>query len=139
MSNRSQIGIMLQKRNLLTSGQLQELYRLQQVRKEPFIKLLLEKDWVFRGQDPCAAEKRADARHAALPEFRVDPMMAELVPKSFCERQLVVPLKLEGRRLTLAVADPLDNGLIDDVRFTSGLEIRAVMASPRRRNPQEDR
>ena len=128
VSNRSQIGIMLQKRNLLTSGQLQELYRLQQVRKEPFIKLLLEKDWVSEDKIHALLKSELMLDEVALPEFRVDPMMAELVPKSFCERQLVVPLKLEGRRLTLAVADPLDNGLIDDVRFTSGLEIRAVMA-----------
>jgi type II secretory ATPase GspE/PulE/Tfp pilus assembly ATPase PilB-like protein len=40
----------------------------------------------------------------------------------------VVPLKQEGRRLTLAVADPMDSGLVDDLRFVSGLEIQAVMA-----------
>ncbi|OHC67654.1 MAG: secretion system protein E, partial [Rhodocyclales bacterium GWA2_65_20] len=44
------------------------------------------------------------------------------------ERQLVVPLRLDGRKLTLAMADPLDAGLIDDVRFTAGLELKVVMA-----------
>ena len=39
-----------------------------------------------------------------------------------------MPLKLEGRRLMLAMADPLDEGLIDEVRFTAGLDINAVTA-----------
>src|ERR1019366_3496167 len=45
-TNRSQLGIMLHKKNLLSSSQLQELVRLQETRKEPLIKLLLEKEWV---------------------------------------------------------------------------------------------
>jgi len=63
-----------------------------------------------------------------LPEFRIDPAMAELVPHSFCVRQLVVPLKLEGKRLLLAMADPLDEGLLDEVRFTAGLDLKVVTA-----------
>ncbi len=55
-------------------------------------------------------------------------MLAELIPHSFCQRQLVVPLKLEGRRLLLAMADPLDEGLIDEVRFTAGLDLKVVTA-----------
>jgi len=128
VSNRSQLGIMLHKRNLLTSNQLQELHRVQQTRKEPFIKLLLEKDWVSEDRIRAILRKELLVDEVALAEFQVDRAVAELIPRSFCERQLVVPLKLEGRRLTLAVADPLDSGLVDDVRFTAGLEINAVMA-----------
>jgi type II secretory ATPase GspE/PulE/Tfp pilus assembly ATPase PilB-like protein len=54
--------------------------------------------------------------------------VAALIPHSFCQRQWVVPLKLNGRRLLLAVADPLDSGLLDDLRFVSGLEVQPVMA-----------
>ncbi len=128
VSNRSQLGIMLHKRNLISSNQLQELHRLQQSRKEPFIKLLLEKDWVSEDRIRAILRKELLVDEVALPEFQVDAAVAELIPRSFCERQLVVPLRLDGRRLTLAVADPLDSGLIDDVRFTAGLEINAVMA-----------
>ena len=64
----------------------------------------------------------------ALAEFRVDMVVAELIPRSFCDKQLVVPIKLEGRRLMLAVADPMDSGLLDDVRFTAGLDLKVVMA-----------
>jgi type II secretory ATPase GspE/PulE/Tfp pilus assembly ATPase PilB-like protein/CheY-like chemotaxis protein len=128
VTNRSQLGIMLHKRNLLSVTQLQELIRLQELRKEPLIKLLLEKDWVPERTIREILRKDLMVDEVSLGEFQVDDALAGLIPHSFCERQLVVPLKLEGRRLLLAMADPLDSGLIDDVRFTAGLDLKVVTA-----------
>ena len=127
-TNRSQLGIMLHKKNLLTTAQLQELVRQQELRKEPLIKLLLEKDWVPEKTIRSLLKKDLLIDEVSLAEFQVDSALAELIPHSFCERHLVVPLKLDRRRLMLAMADPLDNGLIDDVRFTVGIELTVVSA-----------
>jgi type II secretory ATPase GspE/PulE/Tfp pilus assembly ATPase PilB-like protein/DNA-binding NarL/FixJ family response regulator len=128
VTNRSQLGIMLHKRNLLSVAQLQELVRLQELRKEPLIKLLLEKDWVPERTIRAILRDDLLVDEVSLAEFQVDEALAGLIPHSFCERQLVVPLKLEGRRLQLAMADPLDSGLIDDLRFTAGLDLNVVTA-----------
>ncbi|MEN6585539.1 MAG: ATPase, T2SS/T4P/T4SS family [Sulfuricella sp.] len=128
VSNRSHLAIMLNKHGLLNGNQVQELHRLQQKNREPVVKLLLDKGWVEERQIRDLLRKELMFEEVALAEFSIDPAVAALIPRSFCERQLVVPLKLEGRRMTLAVADPLDAGLMDDLRFTSGLEIQAVMA-----------
>jgi len=128
VSNRSQLGMMLHKKNLLSSAQLQELTRLQGIHKEPLIKLLLERGWVAEKALRKILREELLVEEVALAEFRVDGVVAELIPRSFCDKQLVVPLKLEGRRLMLAVADPMDAGLIDDVRFTAGLDLKVVMA-----------
>ncbi|OGT03863.1 MAG: secretion system protein E [Gallionellales bacterium RBG_16_57_15] len=129
VSNRSQLAIMLNKKNLLSSQQVQELYRLQQQKKEPIIKLLLERDWVPEKLIHDILRKELLVEEVSLAEFQVDAAIASLIPRSFCERQLVVPLRLEGKRLLLALADPMDVGLLDDLRFVSGLEIQPVMAS----------
>lgn len=129
VSNRSQLAIMLNKKNLLNSQQVQELYRLQQQKKEPLIKLLLERDWVSEKTIHDILRKELLIEEVSLAEFQVDAAVASLIPRSFCERQLVVPLRLEGKRLLLALADPLDVGLLDDLRFVSGLEIQPVISS----------
>lgn len=129
VNNRSQLAIMLNKKNLLNSQQVQELYRLQQQKKEPLIKLLLERDWVSEKDIRDILRKELLMEEVSPAEFQVDPAVASLIPRSFCERQLAVPLRLEGKRLLLALADPLDMGLLDDLRFVSGLEIQPVMAS----------
>lgn len=128
VNNRSQLAIMLNKKNLLNSQQVQELYRLQQQKKEPLIKLLLERDWVSEKDIRDILRKELLMEEVSPAEFQIDAAVASLIPRSFCERQLVVPLRLEGKRLLLALADPLDMGLLDDLRFVSGLEIQPVMA-----------
>ncbi|NMG28740.1 ATPase, T2SS/T4P/T4SS family [Aromatoleum evansii] len=128
VSNRSQLGTMLHKKGLITSTQWQELTRLQGIHKEPLIKLLLERSWVAEKALRKILREDLLVEEVSLGEFRVDPAIAELIPRSFCRKQWVVPLKLEGRRLMLAVADPMDAGLIDDIRFTAGLDLKVVMA-----------
>lgn len=46
------------------------------------------------------------------------------------QNKKLLPLKVEGRRLTVAMADPLDTEAIDDVRFQSGCHVEAVVAAP---------
>src|SRR3569623_2425572 len=128
VTNRSQLAIMLHKRAVLNDAQVQELYKLGQTRKEPLIKLLLEKNWVEERTSRDIFRKDLLVEEVQLAEFQVDPAVAELLPRSFCERQWVMPLKLQGRRLMLAMADPMDQGLIDDLRFISGLEVQPLMA-----------
>ncbi|MBK6630972.1 MAG: Flp pilus assembly complex ATPase component TadA [Betaproteobacteria bacterium] len=129
VSNRSQIAIMLNKKNLLNLAQVQELFRLQQSRREPALRMILERGWVEEKAIHDILRRELLLDEVALDEVSVDPAVASLVPHTICQRQWVVPLKLEGRRLLLAVADPLDAGLLDDLRFITGLELTPVLAS----------
>lgn len=129
VSNRSQLAIMLRKRNLLSDQQIQELYQLQQTRHEPMIKLLLGKGWLAESTIRDVLLKDLLIEEVQLSEININPAIAALLPRSFCERQLVLPIRQEQRRLILAMADPMDMGLIEDMRFSIGLEIHPVMAS----------
>ena len=127
-TNRSQLAIMLHKKGLLTDEQLQELYKVQQNRREPVFKLLQERDWVDEQAIRQILRRDFLVEDVALAEFSVELAAAELVPRSYCEHHLVVPLKIEDRRILVAVADPLDDGLKEDLQFVTGLEVRNVMA-----------
>jgi type II secretory ATPase GspE/PulE/Tfp pilus assembly ATPase PilB-like protein/DNA-binding response OmpR family regulator len=129
VSNRSQLAIMLHKRNLLNDKQLQEIHRLQQTKKLPTIKVLLDKEWVPEEKIRAILKKDLLIDEVSLSEFQIDSAICSLIPHRFCERQLIIPLKLEKKRLLLAMADPMDMGLIDDLCFNTGLEIQAVMAN----------
>ncbi|GMR19472.1 MAG: GspE/PulE family protein [Gammaproteobacteria bacterium] len=128
VTNRSQLAIMLHKRSLLNDKQVQELYQQQQRRKEPMVKLVLEQDWVSERQFRDILRQEFMIEEVALAEIQVDTAVAALLPRSFCQRQWVLPLRQVKRHLTLVMADPLDSGLLDELRFTTGLEIGAVMA-----------
>lgn len=127
-SHRSQLAMLLHKRGLLSDKQLQELYKLQQSRKESMLRVLLAKGWIAESAIRELLQRELIAEVVQLAEFQVDAMVTELVPHSYCVRNGVLPLKLDGRRLLLAMADPLDTGLIDELRFVSGLDVQPVMA-----------
>ena len=124
----SRLGIALNKKQLISDAQLQELHRLQQARREPLIVILLGKGWLTEKQIRAFLRKELLMEEVALAEMPVQKSLADLLPHSLCERQLVVPLGLEGRRLTMAMADPMDTALTDEIRFTAGLELNVVMA-----------
>jgi type II secretory ATPase GspE/PulE/Tfp pilus assembly ATPase PilB-like protein/FixJ family two-component response regulator len=129
VNNRSQLAILLHKRKLLSDRQMQELFKVQQTRKVPVIKLILEKGWADEKSFRDILRKDLMIEEVALDEIQVDPAIAALLPRSFCEKQWVLPLKQSGRRLTLVMADPMDEGLLDDLKFSTGMEIQQVMAN----------
>ncbi|HEY8793903.1 MAG TPA: ATPase, T2SS/T4P/T4SS family [Gemmatimonadaceae bacterium] len=63
-----------------------------------------------------------------LTNFEVDPRIAKLIPAELAQRHLVLPLKREGRTLTVAMADPSDLGVIDDLKFITRYDIFPVIA-----------
>jgi type II secretory ATPase GspE/PulE/Tfp pilus assembly ATPase PilB-like protein/DNA-binding response OmpR family regulator len=130
VTNRSQLAILLNKRGLLTTQQVQELLRMQQhQRKEPMLKLIVERGWVSEKAIHDLIGKELTIQQVDLKEFSVDLPIAALVPAMLCQRHLIMPLKADKKQLTLAMADPLDRSLLDDLRFVTGLEIVPVLAS----------
>jgi type IV pilus assembly protein PilB len=52
-----------------------------------------------------------------------------LLPKDFCQKRGVVPLGFEGNVLRLAVSDPMDDSVLQDVRFRTGRKTTAVVVT----------
>ncbi len=128
VNNRSQLVIMLNKRGHLTDQQVQKLYKDQQMKKQPFVRLLAETSWVTEKTISKILTKDFMFEQVLLGEFNVKPEVISLLPKNVCHKQWVVPLKLERNKLTIAMADPMDEGLIEDLRFTTGLNVYPVYA-----------
>src|SRR5918912_4337643 len=63
-----------------------------------------------------------------LTKFEVDPRIAKLIPSELAVKHLVLPLKRDGRTLTVAMADPTNLGVIDDLKFITRYDIFPVIA-----------
>ncbi|HTR78381.1 MAG TPA: ATPase, T2SS/T4P/T4SS family [Gemmatimonadaceae bacterium] len=63
-----------------------------------------------------------------LSRFEVDPKIAKMVPNDLAIKNLVVPLKRDGRTLTVAMADPTNLGVLDDLKFITRYDIFPVIA-----------
>jgi type IV pilus assembly protein PilB len=58
----------------------------------------------------------------------VDPKIIKLVPADMATKSVVLPLKREGRTLTVAMADPTDLGLLEDLKFITRFDLFPVIA-----------
>jgi type IV pilus assembly protein PilB len=63
-----------------------------------------------------------------LSRFEVDPKIVKLIPTDVAVKHTVLPLKREGRTLTVAMADPTNVGVVDDLKFVTRFDIFPVIA-----------
>jgi type IV pilus assembly protein PilB len=62
-----------------------------------------------------------------LSRFEVDPRIAKLIPADLAVKHLVLPLKRDGRTLTVAMADPTNLGVLEDLKFITRYDIFPVI------------
>jgi type IV pilus assembly protein PilB len=63
-----------------------------------------------------------------LSKFAVDAKIAKLIPGEMALKHLVLPLKRDGRTLTVAMADPTNLGVLEDLKFITRYDIFPVIA-----------
>src|SRR5688572_22716482 len=73
------------------------------------------------------------ARNSRMPavdlsKFEVDPKIIKLVPADVAAKHLVLPLKRDGRTLTVAISDPTNLGILEDLKFITRYDIFPVLA-----------
>ena len=63
-----------------------------------------------------------------LSKFEFDPKIVKMIPADLALKNLVLPLKRDGRTLTVAMADPTNFAVIDDLKFITRYDIFPVIA-----------
>src|SRR2546426_2354510 len=63
-----------------------------------------------------------------LTRFEVDPKIIKLLPPDIATKHTVLPLKREGRTLTVAIADPNNVAAIEDIKFITRCDVFPVIA-----------
>jgi type IV pilus assembly protein PilB len=76
---------------------------------------------------------RALARQHRIPavdleRVKLDPKILKLLPSEIAIKHQVLPLRRVGRTLTVAMANPTDLGVLDDLKFVTRLDIEPVIA-----------
>ncbi|MBB4637476.1 type IV-A pilus assembly ATPase PilB [Longimicrobium terrae] len=76
---------------------------------------------------------RALARQHRIPavdleRVKLDPRILKLIPAEIAVKHQVLPLRRVGRTLTVAMANPTDLGVLDDLKFVTRLDVEPVIA-----------
>lgn len=127
------LGDILVKEGLITEAQLKEAVGLQKSGGKRLGEALVALEYVTEIQ---LAE--ALGRQLKLP-FRNfekggltqadDPKLKRLIPEELIRKQNILPIQKEKNRLTVALADPLDLILLDNLKKMTGCQIASVIAT----------
>jgi type IV pilus assembly protein PilB len=63
-----------------------------------------------------------------LSRFELDTRLLKLIPAELATKHTVLPLKRDGRQLTVAIADPTSIGVVEDLKFITRYDIVPVLA-----------
>lgn len=74
-----------------------------------------------------ASTLRLEQVEETLPE--VDRSVAAMLPAAVCLKHAIAPLGVDGRALRLAVTNPMDYQVLQDVEFRTGRQVAAVVVT----------
>ncbi len=132
--NRLKLGEMLLQKGLVTTTELNEAMARQRKTHERLGETLVTLGIVTEEGLAKTLAEQLQIPYATLAGGGLapakDPALLAMIPQDTARRYLVLPLSLNGDRLTLAVTDPLDLLLQDNLRKITGKSISLVIAKP---------
>jgi type IV pilus assembly protein PilB len=126
---RKKLGQILVEAGLISEDQLAQALEEQKEKKGKLGKIIIEKEWA-KDEDICRAlSKQLNIPYVKLKELEFSKEVIETVPRKQAHRKFLFPYKKTGRRLRLAMANPLDYTTIDEIKFKTGLDVSVAVAT----------
>ena len=129
LNNRKRLGDLLSEAGLITRDQLDKALTVQKKTGERLGKVLINLGYITENNIIEVLEFQLGVPHLELAGLVLAREVVATIPVALAERYQIIPVKKEGRRLTLAMVDPTNFFAIDDARMASGCEVEPVIAA----------
>ncbi|MBX7117430.1 MAG: Flp pilus assembly complex ATPase component TadA [Gemmatimonadaceae bacterium] len=127
-SNSERVGDLLMKEGLVTREQVQKALDEQRQNGTRVGYNLVKLGFIQENDLVRTLARQYKMPAVDLSKFEVDAKIVKLVPADLATKNLVLPLKRDGRTLTVAMADPTNLGVIEDLKFITRYDIFPVLA-----------
>ncbi|MDD3628611.1 MAG: GspE/PulE family protein [Actinomycetota bacterium] len=128
---REKIGQILLNRNIISQEQLNEALEVQKNTGEKLGEILIKKGYISdetlmelvsfqRGFDVVDLDKIQD---------QIDPSVANIISKDFAFKRKVFPFNLVDSTLYVAMTDPRDINVIDEIRLLTGYNVKPFIST----------
>lgn len=133
VTTRQRLGNVLVERGYLTVDQLEEALVIQAKSESNKLlgEVLVECEFCTEDQVVEALAVEYEIPYAKLESRLFDCKIVDVLPREVIEKNLVLPLFVIRDTLTLAVSEPSNQFLIDELHRQTGLSIQVVAATPR--------
>jgi type IV pilus assembly protein PilB len=125
------LGSLLINRGLLTVDQVKQAFEEQQLTGKRLGEIVVGHGWVSSADLSKALAHQSGLDYVDLAETELDTETAMLLPKEYAVRYQALPVRfLDADLLLVAVADPTNIGVADDLRLALGHNVRLGVSEP---------
>lgn len=125
----SNLGELLIREKLLSQDQVKSAAEYQEKNDVAMGTAVINLGYISEEDMAKALSRHLGYPYIDLDQFEVYEDALDLIPIEVAKKSLVMPIHRIRSFLTLAMADPTDLDIIEDVRFRTGLSIQPVIAS----------
>ena len=129
MKTNLRIGEILTQKGYITDEQMSQALAYQKEHRDKRVgQILMELGYVTETQVLEALADRLHLQIINVAELNVDLKAVELVDRELAEKNLILPVKVENRRMTLVTNDPLNYFALEEVRQQSGCDLEILLS-----------
>jgi type IV pilus assembly protein PilB len=129
-SMKKRLGEMLVDEGIITDEQLQEALHEQKIKGGRLEKILISQGYVTQDVIMAFVGTQLGIPHVSLNEIGDIPNdVVFAVPESIAINHCLIPILKKDKKLTVAMADPLNVFAIDDIKMMTGFEVDPAIAS----------
>ncbi|HEX6588321.1 MAG TPA: type IV-A pilus assembly ATPase PilB [Longimicrobiales bacterium] len=121
------IGDLLLREGLISDDQLQKALMQAREKKQRIGYSLIELGYVAEEDLTRMLARQYRLPAVDLNRVQVDQKILKLVPADIALKHLLLPLRRVGRTLTVAMANPTDAGVVDNLKFITRHDIEPVI------------
>jgi len=131
IENKMQLGQLLLARDIVTAEQIEKALAEQKDKghRKLLGELLVEMGYCTENQIASALAQGYGVPYAQVTPKICDPKVIEILPREFLEEYIVLPLFNVNNVLTIAVSEPTNVFLIDEIERISGCKVQIVCST----------
>jgi type IV pilus assembly protein PilB len=131
VENKMQLGQLLLGHGVVTQEQIENALAEQKEKghRKLLGELLVEMNYCTENQIASALAEAYDVPYAQVSPKICDAKVLDTLPREFLEEHIILPLFKVGDKLTVAVSEPTNVFLIDEIERISGCKVQIVCAT----------
>lgn len=118
----------LYKKSLISEKDLDRINKIQRDTRKDLQKIIIEYGILKKDEMMIALAEEIGVKYVNLNNINIDPSMVVLIPEETCRRHQLIAIDKDEEKVTVAMANPLDVFVHDEIKIRLGYNVEAVLS-----------
>lgn len=118
----------LYEKGLITDEQLDRILKIQQDNGNDLQKIIINLDILKKDELMLALADEIGVKYVNLDDINIEPTIVVLIPEEMARRHQLIAIDKDEKKLTVAMANPLDVFAHDELKIRLGYDIDSVLS-----------